>query len=260
MGRLLSPGNVAVLLLLLTIWIPSKILPEGTSISLALIDDRSGNSEKLPELDRSEVEIPDYTTQSLRHILDKWGGEIGFWDSPSRVSVVIYNNEIVSCTDVYGNPVYRWAEYDDMDISRLKYDEDANTLYLKIKGDKSMEKYGVKNPKDDPAYFENHIRQILARAFMHYPYPIISKEGTAPYSWLHTGAVVASALYNDCDIEIEYEMPVLKGKTPEWKGKILYEGKNDLLEACDYSFYELSENDKYLHSGDDWTISMFITH
>lgn len=258
MGRLLSPGNIAVLLVLLTAWIPSLILPEGSSISLSLIDERPGSNEKMPELDLSSVEMPDYTTQSLRYILDKWGGEIGFWDNSQDVGVMIFNNEIVSGIDVSGKPVYIWAEYRYMKITRLKYDDDANTVRLKIKGRSDMEEYGVKNPKEDPEYFENHIRQILARAFMRYSKPVISKDGTAPYSWPVTGAVVASALYNDCNVEIEYELPVLKDKTVDWKGKVVYEGKNDLLEACDFSFYELSENDKSLHFGDDWTVSMFI--
>lgn len=255
MGRLLSPGNVAVILLILTIWIPSKILPEGTKIQLGFIDNHDNNKE-WAELDPSKVEMPDIYHQTLREILDKWDCEIGFWDRSDDVQVVIYNDKKPSSIDTHGNPDFRWAEY-DLCITRLKYDEENNTIRLKIKSDNG--EYAVKNPREDSNYFENHIRQILARAFMSYSAPIISQKGTASYSWPITGAVVESTLYNDCDVEIEYELKALKGKTPEWKGTVMYEGKNDLLDACDFSFYELTECDKSMHFGDDWQISMFLT-
>lgn len=257
MNKLLSPGNVAVILLILTLWIPSLLLPEGTKLHIGI--DNYDNNDKMSEFDPTTAEMPDIQKQSLREILDKWDCEIGFWDRSKSVEATFYNNKDYDATDVYGNPDYLWAEYRDMSITSLQYDEKTNTIHIKIKGDNDMDEYGIKNPKDDPAYFENHIRQILGRAFINYSAPIITQKGTAPYSWPITGAVVASALYNDCNIEIEYEFSVLKSKTPEWKGKMVYEGKNDLLDACDFSSFELLEYDKSLHFGDDWSIAMFMT-
>lgn len=242
--KLLTPNNMAAILLVLTFWLPGLFLPEGTTIDLGMDD----SPKKMKELDLTTVEMPDIQKQSTKEIIDRWDCEIGFWDSDASL-------EVWFCDE--SDPEHFSATYENLNMTRMKFDEQTGTMKIKIKGEKG--RYDVRNPEDDPTYFENHIRQILARAFMHYHAPIIKQEGTAPYSWPLTGAVVASMLYNDHILEIEYELPLLKDKTDKWKGVERYEGRREILEACDYTFYELTQKDKYMHSGEEfWRISMFM--
>ena len=247
MNKIFTPSNMAALLLILTIWLPTKFLPEGTSLSLGI-----GNTapQKMTELDLTTVTMPDVRKHSLRQIIDIWDCEIGFWNRAASVGAY-FSKET--------KPSHYWASYDCMEITRLKYDDDTNTVFVKLRGEKDMERYGVHHPSDDPTYLENHLHQILARAFMRYARPVVSQKGTAPYSWPVTGAFVESTLYNDCKVVIQYELSVLKGKMSEWKGTMTYDGRKDLLAACDYSYYELAVKDKSMHFGDNWRISQFLT-
>ena len=65
--KLLTPNNMAAILLVLTFWLPGLFLPEGTTIDLGMDD----SPKKMKELDLTTVEMPDIQKQSTKEIIDR---------------------------------------------------------------------------------------------------------------------------------------------------------------------------------------------